>query len=98
MEYYERCKVIVAIPVGDKFDEGVIREGLAERLPGIELSFRPVSSPEVLEVGEIFVPPDHPIAGAAEQDPDTKKWVPVGARTIFAAASEVLNRINEQRA
>jgi hypothetical protein len=54
-------------------------------------------STEVLKVGEVFVPPDHPIAGAAEQDPNTKKWISVGARTIFAGASEVLNRINEQK-
>jgi hypothetical protein len=73
MKYYERCKVTVAIPVAGEFDEAVIRQALTEHLPGIEVSFRPVSSTEVLEVGEVFVPPDHPIAGAAEQDPNTKK-------------------------
>jgi hypothetical protein len=93
MKYYERCKVIVAIPVGDKFDEGVIREALAERLPGIDVSFRPVSSTEVLEVGEVFVPPDHPIArsrGARSRHGRTLKLRPRKDKRGFDLISNAL--------
>jgi hypothetical protein len=97
MKYYERCKLTVAIPMASEFDEPAIREAVIQRLPGIEVLFKRDSSTEVLEVTDVFVPPDHVIVGAAEQNPATKEWVSVGARNIFATASEVLNRINERK-
>jgi hypothetical protein len=85
MKYYEGCKLTVGVPVTGKFDEATIRKALDEVLPGIEITFRHDSSITVLEAAGAFVPHDHLVAGAQEQDPKTKKTVSVGGRLILTA-------------
>jgi hypothetical protein len=96
MKYYERCRLTVDIPETDDFDETVVREALTDSMPGLEIEFRRVPGGKFLEAVEAHVPHDHPIAGAEEQDPKTKKWISVGGRTILLTAGDILNRFNEQ--
>jgi hypothetical protein len=92
MKYYENCKLTVNVP-SRGFDEATVRDALIDALPGIEIEFRRVGSSELLEAVEAFVPHDHPVAGADERDPDTKKWTSVGARTVLLTAGDILNEI-----
>jgi hypothetical protein len=94
MKYYERCKLTVNVPTTGDFDEAAVRNALLEQLPGIEIEFRRLPSAHILEAAEAFVPNEHPVAGAADQDPETKKWTSIGARSILLAAEDVLSRIN----
>jgi hypothetical protein len=96
MKYYQGCKLTVDVPVAREFDESAVRYALDEALPGIEVVFRRVPSTDVLEAAEAYVPENHPVAGAEEQDPDTGKWTKVGGRGILLAAADVLMRFSEQ--
>ena len=95
MKYYQDCKLTVDAPASAQLDEAAIRAALDEALPGIEVTFRRVFSADVLEAVSAFVPENHPVAGAEEEDLETKQWVKTGPRNILLAAGEVLMRFND---
>ena len=92
MKYYETCKLVVGVPTNRSFDESIIRKDLDDELPGIQVEFRS-SNGAVLEVVNTFVPDNHPVATAAEQNPTTKKWESAGAQIVYGTAADVLNKI-----
>jgi len=89
MKFYQGCKLTVEVPaVG--FDEAAARAALTKEMPGLEIEFQPKADCDSPTATSAEVKHSSPLAGAAEQAPESKEWQATGPRTILMMAQDIL--------